>query len=91
MTMAVMTAPVPAPIMAAIPTIAAEEAVRPECGSTDPDTAANEAPSVAPRTSEGEKIPPVAPQPRLIVVASSLSTKSSASSHAAVILWWKID
>ena len=36
-------------------------------------------------------MPPEAPQPRLIVVASSLSANSSASSQAAVMLWSRID
>ena len=36
-------------------------------------------------------MPPDAPQPRLMVVASSLSANSSVSSPAAVILWSRID
>ena len=34
--------------------------------------------------SEGEKIPPEEPDPRLVDVASSLQTNSSANSQAAV-------
>ena len=81
-----MTPPVPAPTIAAMPTIAADGPVRPACGRARPATAAKAAPSVAPRNSEGEKIPPEAPHPRLIVVATSFNANSSASNPAAVIL-----
>ena len=40
-------------------------------------------PIVAPMNSEGEKIPPDEPEPRLTVVANSLQTNNSASSQAA--------
>ena len=41
-------------------------------------------PIVAPMKSDGEKIPPEAPEPRLTVVANSLQRNSNASSPAAV-------
>ena len=66
MTMAVMTPPVPAPTMAAMPTMAAEGAVRPASGRNLPTATAKDPPSVAPRYSEGEKMPPEAPLPRLM-------------------------
>jgi hypothetical protein len=49
------------------------------------------APRVAPRYREDEKMPREALQLRLTVVAIVLSTNSTTSSPAAVILWSKID
>jgi chloride channel protein, CIC family len=46
---------------------------------------------VAPRKSDGEKMPPEAPQPRLTVVATSLRTKSNASRPAAAIRFSSTD
>jgi hypothetical protein len=85
MMMAVMTPPVPAPTMAAMPTIAADGKFKTACGRTSAARDAKAAPSVAPRKSEGEKMPPEAPQPRLIVVANSLRTNSRTRRPVAVM------
>ena len=49
--------------------------------------AAKAPPSVAPMNSDGEKMPPDEPEPRLSEVASSLQTNSSASSQADRRVW----
>jgi hypothetical protein len=43
-------------------------------------------PIVAPMNSDGEKIPPDEPEPRLVVVANGLQTNNSANSQA-VLSW----
>ena len=52
---------------------------------------AKPAPSVAPMKSEGEKIPPDDPEPRLSDVASSLHANSRSGSQAPDIWPSKID
>ncbi len=49
------------------------------------------APSVAPMNSDGEKMPPEAPEPRLIEVAKTLAAKSRASSTRPTVVPSRID
>src|SRR5579872_7072564 len=82
MTTAVITAPVPPPTIAPMPTIANAGTLR---GGINPvlfSAAANAPPSVAPMNSEGEKMPPDDPEPRLKDVATSFETNSSARNQA---------
>ena len=60
-----------------MPTIAKAGRLTGAPGNSDVTSAAKAAPSVAPMNSDGEKMPPEEPEPRLIEVASSLATAST--------------
>ena len=84
MVTAVMAAPVPPPTMAAMPTIAEVVVVTPSTGCTAVRRAPNAPPIVAPMNSDGEKMPPDDPDPRLIEVAQSFATNNRINSDGSV-------
>ena len=63
----------PPPTIAPMPTMAKAGRLTGRPGSTVPTTDAKAAPSAAPMNSDGEKIPPDDPDPRLTEVANSLA------------------
>ena len=72
MATAVITAPVPPPTIAPMPTMAKAGTL--SCsGRAALNRAAKAPPRVAPMKSEGEKMPPDEPEPRLSDVANALS------------------
>ena len=92
MVTAVMAAPVPPPTIAAMPMMAQAVTLKPVDRMNGVDQAPNAPPTVAPMNSEGEKMPPEAPEPRLTEVAQSLAANSTTSSAgiaeiAARIAW----
>jgi hypothetical protein len=89
MVTAVIAAPVPPPTMAAMPIMAPVVAVTPSSGCNAVSRPPKAPPIDAPMNSEGEKIPPEAPQPRLIEVAHSLATNSIASSAGSASSPWR--
>ena len=58
-----------------MPTIAKAGRLDGSAGKARPTTAAKAPPSVAPMNSDGEKMPPDEPEPRLSDVASELAQK----------------
>ena len=80
MVTAVIAAPVPPPTMAAMPMMAQVVTPKPSIGWTALTRTPKAPPMVAPMNSEGENIPPEAPEPRLIEVATSLAANSNSSS-----------
>ena len=79
MVTAVMAAPVPPPTIAAMPIIAQVVTPSPSTGWMALIAAPKAPPMVAPMNSDGEKMPPEAPEPRLTEVAHNLAANSSAS------------
>ena len=75
MVTAVIAAPVAPPTIAAMPTMAKAGTLTSTAGNNICASAPNAPPSVAPMNSEGEKIPPDEPEPRLSEVAGSLARK----------------
>ncbi len=73
----------PLPTIAPMPTIANAGRLISAPGTSVPTRLANAAPRVAPMNSDGEKMPPDEPEPRLMQVAASLQTNSSSSSPPA--------
>jgi hypothetical protein len=71
MATAVIAAPVPLPTIAPMPTMAKAGPLIARPGSSHDTSAAKELPSIAPMNSDGEKIPPDAPDPRLTEVATN--------------------
>ena len=81
MVTAVMAAPVPPPTIAAMPTMAKVVTPSPATGWIGADRRRRKRRRcVAPMNSDGEKMPPEEPEPRLTEVAHSLAKNSSASS-----------
>ena len=84
MVTAVIAAPVPPPTIAAMPTMAKAGTLTPAEGSSRFASAAKAPPRVAPMNSDGEKIPPDEPEPRLSDVASSFADEQQRQErHAA--------
>ena len=79
MTMAAIAAPVAPPTTPAIPATAKPDTLLSIPGKHQFRAMPYAAPNVAPMNSEGEKIPPDAPEPSVRDVTSSFSTKSSSS------------
>ena len=75
MVTAVIAAPVPPPTIAAMPMIAKVGTLTPSIGWIAVMKAPNAPPMVAPMNSDGEKIPPDDPEPRLVEVAQQLCDK----------------
>ena len=84
MTIAVTTAPVAPPINPAIPITLALTGSMPRPGTIWLAAQAKAPPSVAPITSEGEKMPPDPPDPSVSEVAASFNTKINTSNAGTV-------
>jgi hypothetical protein len=84
MVTAVITAPVPPPTMAPMPTMAKAGTLSGVMTPAELSRAAKAPPSVAPMNSDGEKMPPEDPEPRLSDVASSLARVSRPRSQKLV-------
>ena len=86
MVTAVMAAPVPPPTMAAIPIMAQVVTPMPSTGANRFTRTPKAPPSVAPMNKDGEKIPPDAPDPRLIEVAAILAANKTMRSKGSARL-----
>ena len=82
MVTAVMAAPVPPPTIAAMPIMAQVGTPTPSTGWMAVDQAPNAPPTVAPMNSEGEKMPPDAPEPRLSRGRKQLARRTAPASSA---------